>query len=488
MILGQEQEERREVVVQHHQQQLLNEELRKRSAVDRIRFIVQYARRHKLQIVQTTSFGIESALMLQLLALATVGTEPDDDDDRSVSAVTTTNKKIPIIFIDTGYLPNETYQFADDMTKRFGLDDQLHIYQSVLSPARMEATYGRLWENESDEAHQLYNTLRKVIPMETALNDLGAHIVLTGVRASQTKHRENLSFVNIEHQHADPDPSSSASPLPPPTRWKVCPLLDWDDDHVRDFFRQYRLPYHPLFEKGYRTVGDWHSSQPYDPVKHPNIRASRFHGRTQECGLHISISSNLSLATGTQPPVPDRSTSSPASLPPSLVSTTTLNESDTSNSGTSEDGLSTLSLQSSSSQYHPHDDDVAIVPVKNHGLPYEDNDDDGFVIYGRPNCQYCIAAKTLLRQVIDRFDPDLSLVEIHVGHDITTEELWSRLADHTIQTVPQIVYRGYHIGGYTDLCQWGLQQYHPHTFRELCHGVVCNGGVVAAAVTAADQC
>lgn len=365
--------------------QTLNEALEIRSAVDRVRYMIEYARSRKLNVVQTTSFGIQSAMMIQLLAMA--GGIQD----------------VPIVFIDTGYLPAETYQFAEQMKAQYGLN--LLIYQSDVSPARMEATVGKLWEDDSDDAHRQYNTMRKVLPMEKALKDLDATIILTGLRSSQTMHRQSLSYVNVDG-----------------TRWKVCPMLDWDDALVESFFKDHHLPYHPLFDQGYRTVGDWHSSSPYDPRVHKSVRDSRFHGRTQECGLHVSIS-NISFADAT--------------------------------SSSTEQSSVLASIDSS----------VSLESIAHSTA------DDGYVIYGRPNCKYCRAAKTLLHSVVAQVDSDVRIHEIHVGNDISSEDLIRKLGRH-VSTVPQILYNGHHIGGYDDLCRWGLSHFEASVFRQLVDSVI----------------
>mgnify|MGYP001249443674 FL=1 len=78
------------------------------------------------KFVLTTSFGIQSAVLLHM----TVGLKSP--------------KNPKVIWVDTGYLPEETYKYAEQLTKLFELD--LVIAQSPISPARMEALYGRLWE------------------------------------------------------------------------------------------------------------------------------------------------------------------------------------------------------------------------------------------------------------------------------------------------------------------------------------------------------
>ena len=121
-------------------------------------------------LVMSSSFGIQAAVMLHL--------------------VTQVKPDIPVIWVDTGYLPPETYQFADELQQRLNLN--LQIYQSPLSPARMEALYGKLWEQEDVAALNRYDAIRKVEPMQRALRELGATAWLAGLRANQTQHRSNL--------------------------------------------------------------------------------------------------------------------------------------------------------------------------------------------------------------------------------------------------------------------------------------------------------
>jgi len=103
-------------------------------------------------LVMSTSFGIQAAVMLHL--------------------VTQVKPKIPVIWVDTGYLPAETYKFAKNLTKRLKLN--LKIYQSPFSPARMEALFGKLWEQDDVESLNRYDQIRKVEPMQRALEELEA--------------------------------------------------------------------------------------------------------------------------------------------------------------------------------------------------------------------------------------------------------------------------------------------------------------------------
>lgn len=198
-------------------------------------------------VVMSTSFGIQSAVMLHL--------------------VTQIAPNIPVIWVDTGYLPPETYKFAEDLIKRLHLNIQ--VYQSHISPARMEALYGKLWEQNDVEALNHYDRIRKVEPMQRALRELKATAWLAGLRSEQTNHRKNLNFINLQGEI-----------------YKVLPILRWNSKNIYDYLTANDLPYHPLFDQGYMTVGDWHSSRPLS-AEDDSERDTRFQGLKQECGLHL---------------------------------------------------------------------------------------------------------------------------------------------------------------------------------------------------------
>lgn len=198
-------------------------------------------------LVLSTSFGIHSAVMLHLVTAVV----PD----------------IPVIWIDTGYLPTKTYLFAEQLTDRLNLN--LKVYQSPISPARMEALYGRLWAQNDVESLNRYDQIRKVEPMQRALKELGATAWLAGLRKNQTDHRKTLDFVSLQG-----------------SIYKVLPILKWNSKQVYDYLVAYDLPYHPLFDEGYVTVGDWHSSRPLTALDE-NDRDTRFNGLKQECGIHL---------------------------------------------------------------------------------------------------------------------------------------------------------------------------------------------------------
>ena len=201
------------------------------------------------RLVMSSSFGIQAAVMLHM--------------------VTEVIPNIPVIWVDTGYLPSETYQFAEELIERLKLNVQ--VYQSPLSPARMEALYGRLWEDNSVDSFNRYDQIRKVEPMWRALGELKAQAWLAGLRANQTEHRKTLYRIDIQSDI-----------------YKLYPILYWNARDVYQYLIANDLPYHPLFDRGYTTVGDWHSSRPL-LADDADERDTRFNGLKQECGLHLPL-------------------------------------------------------------------------------------------------------------------------------------------------------------------------------------------------------
>lgn len=198
-------------------------------------------------LIMTTSFGIQAAVMLHL--------------------VTNVVPDIPVIWVDTGYLPAETYRFSEELTQRLKLN--LKVYQSDLSPARMEALHGKLWEQNNVEALNLYDRIRKVEPMQRALTELQATAWLAGLRRDQTQHRQGLERI-VKQENI----------------YKIHPILNWNSRDIYQYLTAHDLPYHPYFDLGYVSVGDWHSSRPL-MADDTDERDTRFHGLKQECGLHL---------------------------------------------------------------------------------------------------------------------------------------------------------------------------------------------------------
>jgi len=217
------------------------------------------------RLAMSTSFGIQSAVLLHLATRV----KPD----------------IPVVWVDTGYLPKETYEYAEVLRETLNLNLRIASNQQW-SPARMEALHGKLWENEDAESHSLYGKIRKVEPMAAGLAALDPNplALLSGLRASQTKTRANMSPIGFQQG-----------------RFKLLPLLRMTDEDVAEYMDHFDLPRHPLEAQGYMTVGDWHSSRPVQAGEDP--RNTRFGGRFQECGLHADEAASSPSSTPSFKPV-----------------------------------------------------------------------------------------------------------------------------------------------------------------------------------------
>lgn len=197
--------------------------------------------------VLSTSFGAQSAAALHL--------------------VTQRAPDVPVVLVDTGYLFPETYRFADELTHRLALN--LHVARADDSPGWFEARHGKLWEQGLDGIER-YNQLRKVAPMQRALDGLGATLWIAGRRRSQSSSREQRRVL----ERAGP-------------RWKLHPVIDWTDRDIGAYLKAHGLPWHPLWEQGYVSIGDVHTTWPLSAEV--DAEATRFFGLKRECGLHEPV-------------------------------------------------------------------------------------------------------------------------------------------------------------------------------------------------------
>lgn len=196
------------------------------------------------QTAMTSSFGIHAAVSLHLINQVIPG--------------------IPVIMVDTGYLFPETYRYAEGLKQQLNLN--VMMVQSELSSAHFEALHGQLW-NQGLEGLERYNQIRKVQPLEQALSTHQVGAWFSGVRRHQSELRQSLPWVECKNQ-----------------RLKVHPILDWSDRDLFRYQQQHQLPQHPLWEQGYLTVGDTHSTRSIHEVD--SMAELRFMGLKRECGIH----------------------------------------------------------------------------------------------------------------------------------------------------------------------------------------------------------
>jgi phosphoadenosine phosphosulfate reductase len=194
--------------------------------------------------VLSSSFGAQAAVSLHMITREL----PD----------------IPVVLIDTGYLFAETYRFIDELAARLRLN--LKVYRSATSAAWQEARHGQRWL-QGEAGLDTYHQENKIEPMQRALRELGAGTWFAGLRRDQSASRRNVPLV-----------------LRSGDFWKVHPIADWTDRDIYRYLKSHELPYHPLWQQGYVSIGDRHTTRRLAEVSGPE--ETRFFGIKRECGLH----------------------------------------------------------------------------------------------------------------------------------------------------------------------------------------------------------
>ena len=167
--------------------------------------------------------------------------------------------KARVFAIDTHYLFPETYAFWREVEERY--DTTVERFEGPTSE-ELAATHGEsFWETKPD----LYLAIAKLEPLNRALLDLDCWI--TGVRREQSPTRAGAQKLAWDEPHE---------------LWKANPLADWSDERCWAYVRERGLPYNPLHDQGYSSIGDTHSTIPGAG------REGRWAGMDKtECGLHV---------------------------------------------------------------------------------------------------------------------------------------------------------------------------------------------------------
>jgi phosphoadenosine phosphosulfate reductase len=161
--------------------------------------------------------------------------------------------KARVFAIDTHYLFPETYALWQEVERR---------YETKIERFEGSRVEDGLWETKPD----LYLAIAKVEPLNRALLDLDCWI--TGIRRDQSPTRADAPKLGWDDAHE---------------LWKANPIADWSDDDCWAYIRERGLPYNPLHDQGYDSIGDTHSTIP------GKGREGRWAGNERtECGLHVS--------------------------------------------------------------------------------------------------------------------------------------------------------------------------------------------------------
>ena len=176
------------------------------------------------------------------------------------------NPEVPLFYLDTDFLFPETYATRDRIIERYQLKPaQVIQVKSLLTPQQQAESHGdALWSSHPDQCCQL----RKVEPLTRVLKGHDAWI--TGVRRDQAPSRANAGLIERDEKF---------------TLVKVNPLARWTWADVWTYIKVYEVPYNPLHDQNYPSIGCTHCTAPVAPGDDP--RAGRWKNFTKtECGLH----------------------------------------------------------------------------------------------------------------------------------------------------------------------------------------------------------
>jgi phosphoadenosine phosphosulfate reductase len=168
-----------------------------------------------------------------------------------------------IFYLDTDFHFPETYQTRDRLVERYGI--RFIQVKPKLTPEEQASQYGdKLWETDPNKCCNI----RKVEPLFEVLAKYDAWI--TGIRRDQAPTRKNAKKVEYDYKFG---------------LLKFNPLASWTSEDVWNYIREHDVPYNPLHDQNYPSIGCSHCTRPVKPGEDP--RAGRWAGKDKtECGLH----------------------------------------------------------------------------------------------------------------------------------------------------------------------------------------------------------
>ena len=174
------------------------------------------------------------------------------------------NPDLKVFTIDTDFLFPETYRLIEKVEKRYGI--QVERVRSQLTPEDQEEMFGpALWSINPDQCC----ALRKVEPLRQKLITLRAWI--TAIRRDQTEIRATARKIEWDRKFR---------------LIKVNPIADWTTKDVWNYVHEHNVPYNPLHDRNYPSIGCTHCTRAVQPGDDP--RSGRWSGTGKtECGLHL---------------------------------------------------------------------------------------------------------------------------------------------------------------------------------------------------------
>ena len=194
------------------------------------------------------------------------------EDSALIDMMTKINPNFRFFTLDTGRLPQETYDIMDTLSKKYNVSFEI-MFPDASEIQEMVQTKGINLFYDSIENRRLCCGIRKVKPLRKMLSGLDGWI--TGIRRDQTSVRENAKMLEIDEKYND--------------IVKINPIINWSWNDVQKYIKENNIPVHPLIEKGYPSIGCAPCTRAIKPGE--DLRAGRWwweNNETKECGLHTS--------------------------------------------------------------------------------------------------------------------------------------------------------------------------------------------------------
>jgi phosphoadenosine phosphosulfate reductase len=222
--------------------------------------------------------GIESSSVTEAIRLVTelipgavvFSSSLGQEDQVLTDIIFKNNLPVKIFTIDTGRLFNEAYELLDRTTARY--KKPVHVYfPEAADVEEFVATKGINSFYESVDNRKGCCHIRKVKPLNRALE--GAAVWITGLRAEQSNNRQDMPMIEWAEERQ---------------LYKFNPLINWTYDQMIDYIKKYNVPYNPLHDKGYISIGCGPCTRAIEPGE--DARAGRWWWETsqKECGLHVA--------------------------------------------------------------------------------------------------------------------------------------------------------------------------------------------------------
>ncbi|HEY3109126.1 MAG TPA: phosphoadenylyl-sulfate reductase [Chloroflexota bacterium] len=181
--------------------------------------------------------------------------------------------KVRVFTVDTGRMPAETYDLMEQVRDRYGMQIEVY-YPDAQELQSLVRRHGVNMFYQSVPMRLTCCDVRKVRPLVKVLHGLDAWV--TGLRRDQWATRSNIRKIELDHDHGG--------------IVKVNPLADWTDEEVWDYIRDNEVPYHPLYDQGYQSIGCAPCTRPVEPGA--NARSGRWWWEKdgpKECGMHCAV-------------------------------------------------------------------------------------------------------------------------------------------------------------------------------------------------------